>query len=338
MFFSRVNLLNILDQWSATLIIAVAGTLVLIAGGFDLSVGSIYAFSGVIAALTVGHIGAWGAILLGVAAGLGCGVVNGIIATWGRINPFIATLATSIMIGGFALVLTGGNLISVLDNGHFTVLGRSDFETIKYSVWTLLAFTLLCGYLLSRTTYGRRVYASGGNPEAARLSGVRVNLVKASTFALSGTAGRYRRRDRLFARRDRPGRLRRARNCTRRGCRIVIGGTSILGGAGAIWRTVLGVLLLAMIGNGFNLLNVNSTYQSASSRARSSCSPSVSTLGRGARPNGVGTRAQPLRTRQEPRQRGGGRRPPRRGTTRAESQPAEQPRGQDGRRGRIRLR
>ena len=92
------------------------------------------------------------------------------------------------MIGGFALVLTGGNLISVLDNGHFTVLGRSDFETIKYSVWTLLAFTLLCGYLLSRTTYGRRVYASGGNPEAARLSGVRVNLVKASTFALSGTA------------------------------------------------------------------------------------------------------------------------------------------------------
>jgi ribose/xylose/arabinose/galactoside ABC-type transport system permease subunit len=68
------------------------------------------------------------------------------------------------MIGGFALVLTGGNLISVLDNGHFTVLGRSDFETIKYSVWTLLAFTLLCGYLLSRTTYGRRVYASGGNP------------------------------------------------------------------------------------------------------------------------------------------------------------------------------
>src|SRR4026208_1726903 len=79
-FFSRVNLLNILDQWSATLIIAVAGTLGLIAGGVALPVGSIYAFSGVIAAMTVGHIGAWGAILLGVAAGLGCGVINGILA------------------------------------------------------------------------------------------------------------------------------------------------------------------------------------------------------------------------------------------------------------------
>ena len=260
-FFSRVNLLNILDQWSATLIIAVAGTLVLIAGGFDLSVGSIYAFSGVIAALTVGHIGAWGAILLGVAAGLGCGVVNGIIATWGRINPFIATLATSIMIGGFALVLTGGNLISVLDNGHFTVLGRSDFETIKYSVWTLLAFTLLCGYLLSRTTYGRRVYASGGNPEAARLSGVRVNLVKASTFALSGTAAGIAGvivSSRVATGQADSGGLGIALDAV---AGIVIGGTSILGGAGAIWRTVLGVLLLAMIGNGFNLLNVNSTYQ-----------------------------------------------------------------------------
>ena len=260
-FFSRVNLLNILDQWSATLIIAVAGTLVLIAGGFDLSVGSIYAFSGVIAALTVGHIGAWGAILLGVTAGLGCGVINGILATWGRINPFIATLATSIMIGGFALVLTSGNLISVLGNGHFTVLGRSDFETIKYSVWTLLAFTLLCGYLLSRTTYGRRVYASGGNPEAARLSGVRVNLVKASTFALSGTAAGIAGvivASRVATGQADSGGLGIALDAV---AGIVIGGTSILGGAGAIWRTVLGVLLLAMIGNGFNLLNVNSTYQ-----------------------------------------------------------------------------
>ena len=260
-FFSRVNLLNILDQWSATLIIAVAGTLVLIAGGFDLSVGSIYAFSGVIAALTVDHLGAWGAILLGVAAGLGCGVINGILATWGRINPFIATLATSIMIGGFALVLTSGNLISVLDNGHFIVLGRSDFETIKYSVWTLLAFTLLCGYLLSRTTYGRRVYASGGNPEAARLSGVRVNLVKASTFALSGTAAGIAGvivASRVATGQADSGGLGIALDAV---AGIVIGGTSILGGAGAIWRTVLGVLLLAMIGNGFNLLNVNSTYQ-----------------------------------------------------------------------------
>src|SRR5436190_725163 len=164
-----------------------------------------------------------------------------------RVNPFIATLATSIMIGGFALVLTSGNLISVLGNGHFTVLGRSDFETIKYSVWTLLAFTLLCGYLLSRTTYGRRVYASGGNPEAARLSGVRVNLVKPSTFALSGTAAGIA--GVIVASRVATGQadLGSLVIAVDAGAGIVIGGTSILGGAGAIWRTVLGVLLLAMI-------------------------------------------------------------------------------------------
>jgi ribose transport system permease protein len=260
-FFTRVNLLNILDQWSATLIIAVAGTLVLIAGGFDLSVGSIYGLSGAIAALTVGHIGAWGAILLGIGAGLGCGGINGILATWGRINPFITTLATSIMIAGLALALTHGNLISVIANTHFTVLGRGQFGTIKYSVWTLLAFTLLCGYLLSRTTYGRRVYASGGNPEAARLSGIRVNVVKASTFALSGTAAGIAGvivASRVATGQADSGGLGIALDAV---AGIVIGGTSIMGGAGAIWRTVLGVLLLAMIGNGFNLLNVNSTYQ-----------------------------------------------------------------------------
>lgn len=222
-FFTRQNLLNILDQRSATSIIAVGGTLVFIAGGFDLSVGSIYAVAGVVAALMAPHIGTWGAILLGVGMGLGCGVVNGVLVTIGRINAFIATLATSIMIAGIALVLTSGNLITVIKPASFPVLGRSDFVTVKYSVWTFLAFALTCGFLLSRTTFGRMMYASGGNPEAARLSGIRV--------ALDAVAG------------------------------IVIGGTSIMGGAGAVRRTVLGVLLLAMIGNGFNLLNVDSTYQ-----------------------------------------------------------------------------
>jgi ribose transport system permease protein len=260
-FFSRINLLNILDQWSATLIIAVAGTLVFIAGGFDLSVGSIYAVSGVVAAMTAPHIGAWGSILLGVGMGLGCGIVNGILTTVGRINAFIATLATSIMIAGIALVLTGGSLISVLSPPSFTILGRGNFITAKYSVWTFLAFALVCGYLLSRTTLGRAIYASGGNQEAARLSGVRVGLVRGITFAISGTAAGIAGvivTSRVATGQADSGGLQIALDAV---AGIVIGGTSILGGAGAVWRTVLGVLLLAMIGNGFNLLNVNSTYQ-----------------------------------------------------------------------------
>ncbi len=260
-FFSRINLFNILDQWSATLIIAVAGTLVFIAGGFDLSVGSIYAVSGVVAAMTAPHIGAWGGILLGVGMGMGCGVVNGILTTVGRINAFIATLATSIMIAGIALVLTGGSLISVLSPPSFTILGRGNFITVKYSVWTFVAFALVCGYLLSRTTLGRAIYASGGNQEAARLSGVRVGLVRGITFAISGTAAGIAGvivTSRVATGQADSGGLQIALDAV---AGIVIGGTSILGGAGAVWRTVLGVLLLAMIGNGFNLLNVNSTYQ-----------------------------------------------------------------------------
>jgi ribose transport system permease protein len=260
-FFSRVNLLNIMDQWSATLIIAVAGTLVFIAGGFDLSVGSIYAVSGVVAAMTAPHLGALGAILLGVAMGTGCGIVNGILTTVGRINPFITTLATSIMFAGVALVLTEGNLITVLDPPSFTVLGRDNFITVKYSVWTFLAFAIFCGYLLSRTTLGRAIYAAGGNQEAARLSGVRVGLVRGITFALSGMAAGIAGvivTSRVATGQADSGGLQIALDAV---AGIVIGGTSILGGAGAVWRTVLGVLLLAMIGNGFNLMNIDSTNQ-----------------------------------------------------------------------------
>lgn len=260
-FFSKVNLLNILDQWSATLIIAVAGTLVFIAGGFDLSVGSIYAVSGVVAAMTAPDIGAFPAILLGVGMGTGCGIVNGILTTIGRINPFITTLATSIMFAGVALVLTDGSLITVLDPPSFTTLGRGNFITVKYSIWTLLAFTLVLGYLLSRTTLGRAIYAAGGNQEAARLSGVRVGLVRAITFALSGMAAGIAGvivTSRVATGQADSGGLQIALDAV---AGIVIGGTSILGGAGAVWRTVLGVLLLAMIGNGFNLMNIDSTNQ-----------------------------------------------------------------------------
>lgn len=265
-FFTRVNLTNILDQWSTTLIIAVGSTLVLIGGGFDLSVGSIFGVSGVVAALAVPHIGAWGAILLGCGMGLGCGIVNGLLTTVGRINPFIATLATSIMIYGVALVLTEGNLISVISDDPskqplFTVLGRGDFATVKYSVWTFLVFALVCGFVLSQTRFGRMIYASGGNPEAARLSGIRVNFVKGTTFAISGLAAGIAGvilASRVQTGQADSGGLNIALDAI---AGIVIGGTSILGGAGAVWRTVLGVLLLAMIGNGLNLLNVTSTYQ-----------------------------------------------------------------------------
>lgn len=259
-FFTSTNLFNILDQNAAVGIIAVGGTLVFIAGGFDLSVGSVYAFSGVIAALSVPHVGPGVALLLGLLTGLGFGIANGLLTTVGRINPFIATLATSIIIGGLAIAITDGAFVSVTDEA-FTILGREGIGQLKYTVIVWIVFTLICAVLLHKTRFGRYMYAAGGNAEAARLSGVRVGTIRAATFALSGLSASL------------AGILTVSRTATGQAdvgglslavlavTAIVLGGTSILGGEGAVWRTVLGVLLLAMIGNGFNLLEINPTYQ-----------------------------------------------------------------------------
>jgi ribose transport system permease protein len=259
-FLTTTNLLNILDQWAPTGIIAVAMTLVLIAGGFDISVGSTYALSGVVAALLMRHTGPAAAILAGVTVGFACGLVNGVVTTVGRINTFIATLATGIIFGGAATLLTEGKLITV-ENPGFATLGTEKFLELKYSVWLLLAFAIACGFVLTQTTAGRAIYAAGGNPEAARLSGIRVNLVKGATFAISGLAAGVAGvlvASRVVTGQADAGGLDLTFDAL---TAVVIGGTSILGGAGAVWRTVLGLMLLAMIANGFNLLGVDPMYQ-----------------------------------------------------------------------------
>ena len=247
-----------LDGNSSDGIMAVGGTLVLIAGGFDLSVGAIYALSGVIAALCAPHMAPELAILLGVLSGVGVGICNGFITTVGRINPLVGTLASSIIIQGVALVLTGGLLINVTAHG-FTSLGQGTIFTLHYSVIVWAVFALICGFLLWRTKYGRYIYATGGNAEAARLSGVRVNLVRGSTYAISGLSAGIA--GVIVTSRVATGDASTGTFPLAVIAGIVIGGTSILGGQGAVWRSVLGILLLALIGNGFNLLGVNPIYQ-----------------------------------------------------------------------------
>jgi ribose transport system permease protein len=259
-FLTWTNLLNILDQNAAVGIIAVGSTLVFIAGGFDLSVGAVHAFAGVVAALSVPEVGPGAALLLGLLTGLAFGIVNGVLTTAGRINPFIATLATSIIIGGLAIAITDGEFVSVEDES-FTILGRDGLGQLKYTVVAWIVFTVACAVLLHKTRFGRYIYAAGGNAEAARLSGVRVGVIRATTFALSGLsaslAGILTVSQTATAQPDAGGLSLAVLAVTA----IVVGGTSILGGEGAVWRTVLGVLLLALIGNGFNLLGVNPTYQ-----------------------------------------------------------------------------
>jgi len=258
-FFTKTNILNILDQTAPAGIIACAMTIVIIGGGFDLSVGAIFALGGVVAAQTAPHIGVWEGMVVGALFGLGLGIFNGLLITVGRINSFIATLASSFIFYGLGQVLTNGFLVSE-SNPAFLALGNNKFAGIKYSIWLFAAVALCCTLILNRSTLGRYVFAVGGNAEAARLAGIRVNIVRISTFALTGLAAGIA--GVLVASLIGQGQADTGSDLTLTTiAAVVIGGTSILGGEGAVWRSVLGVLLLAMIGNGFNLLNVNPVYQ-----------------------------------------------------------------------------
>jgi ribose transport system permease protein len=259
-FLSKTNLLNILDQWSPTLIMAAASTILFVAGGFDLSIGSIFGLAGVIAAVLADDVGVVLALLAGVGTGVVCGWLNGTVSTVGRINPFIATLASMMIILGVAENITGGNLISVTTPG-FSDLGTGAFLGVAYTIWIALVVVVACGLLLARTVYGRFVYAAGGNPEAAWLSGVSVNRVRTAAFVISGCAAGIAgvlSASQVSTGQADAGGLDLAFDAI---TGVFLGGVSLAGGEGAVWRAVLGVLLLALIGNGFNLLGVDATYQ-----------------------------------------------------------------------------
>jgi ribose transport system permease protein len=258
-FLTKANLLNIVDQQTSLGIIACAGTLVIIAGGFDLSVGAMYALGGVIAAQLANHMGVAEGIIFGALAGCLLGLVNGVAVGVTRINPFIATLATGIVFGGIVLIVSGEQLITVNDPS-FQTFGSTQFLGVRLTTWIFLAFALVMGLLLQRTKFGRYIYACGGNEEAARLSGVRVGAVRTAVFVLSGLAATMA--GALFAARVGVGDSSVGNALTLQAvAAIVVGGTSIWGGEGAIWRTIVGLFFLALIDNGLNLLGVDTKYQ-----------------------------------------------------------------------------
>jgi ribose transport system permease protein len=259
-FLTGTNLTNLAFQAALVGIVAVGSTFVFIAGGFDLSVGAIAGFAGIVAANAfLADLGLGVALILGALSGLVIGIGNGVLVTILRVNAFIATLASSIIVRGLAIAITGGFLVSVPAE-RFAVPGLGQAWGVPYPVFAWAGFALLCGFLLSRTTFGRYVYAVGGNPEAARLSGVRVDLVRAATFAISGLSAGIA--GVLLASMVQTAQADAAPGITFAAITaVVLGGTSILGGEGAIWRSVLGAFFLQMIGNGFNLLNVQVVYQ-----------------------------------------------------------------------------
>jgi ribose transport system permease protein len=259
-FLTPTNLLNLFDQQSHILIIAAAGTLVLVAGGIDLSVGAVAALAAVVAATVTLAAGPMVGIAAGLAIGFGVGLANGVIVTVFRINPLIATLAMSFLVAGFASLVTGGNLLVLFEHAGFGVLSRSDILGVRSSTLIMVAVVLVLGFVLARATAGRYIYAVGGNAEAASLAGVPVRTVRLATFVISGGAaglGGVLVASRTFSAQASSGQE--LAFTVLAG--IVVGGTSIAGGEGAVWRTVIGVLFIALIGNGFNLLGLDPLYR-----------------------------------------------------------------------------
>jgi len=260
-FLHTTNLINILDQQANLLVIAAAGTLVMVAGGIDLSVGATYGLATVISGNLAAHHSPALAISLTILAGLGVGLVNGLVVAVFKINALIATLAMSFVIAGVALKVSGGNLIVLSQNSGFYKFANAQFLTIPSAVWMMFVFVIILSLLLARTTFGRKVVASGGNAEAARLAGVRVNLVRTVCFVLSGGAaalGGVIDTSRLLSAQAAGGGSSLSFTVL---AGIVVGGTSIAGGEGSVPRTVIGVLFIALIGNGIVLEGIDPLYQ-----------------------------------------------------------------------------
>lgn len=259
-FFRFQNLTNILDQQAGIIIVASAGTLVLIAGGIDLSIGAIYGLAGAVSAQVATSVSSPVGILSGLALGLLVGLINGLIVTRFRINALIGTLAMSFVVSGFGAVLTKGNLVVAFDHPDFQQFAATRILGITSAAWMMVIIALTIGIFLARSTFGRYVYATGGNSEAARLGGVRVNTIRVATFALSGVAAAMAGvldASRVLSAQASSGSFLTFTVLTG----IIVGGTSIMGGEGSIRRTVIGCLFVALVANGFNLLGFDPFYQ-----------------------------------------------------------------------------
>jgi ribose transport system permease protein len=198
-------------------------------------------------------------MIAGPLLGLLLGVINGLIITGFNVHSFLATLASSMVYRGIAVLITGGALIPVRME-EFAWLGRGRVGMVNVAVLILLVFTVAMMVLLNRTTFGRRVIAVGGNEEAAILSGVRTKLVRIACFGLTGFAAGLA--GIIAVSRISMGQPQAGVGLELEAiAAVILGGTSIYGGAGAVWRSIAGVLLLALIGNGFNILNVNPFFK-----------------------------------------------------------------------------
>lgn len=259
-FLTRANLLNVLRQVADIGIVAAGEMLVIVTGGIDLSVGSVVAMVSVLS-MMVQHYGVAAMFLVGLAAGTAAGLFNGLLVTGGRVAPFVATLSMMAVAKGIALIVTNGQPVyGPYSQNAFYWLGNGHIGPVPTPIALLVATYLLGHLTLQYTAFGRNLLAVGGNEEAARLAGVRVDRVKLAAYTLSGLAaatgslvissrmntgspiaGTFYELDAIAA--------------------VVVGGASLSGGRGSFVGTFFGLLILGTIANVLNLLNVSPYFQ-----------------------------------------------------------------------------
>jgi ribose transport system permease protein len=259
-FFTERNLRNILDQQSTILIAASFMTIVIISGNFDISVSAIFVVSPLFTLFVENATGnLFLGVLAGISVGLCMGVFNAIVVTYFKVNSFIATLATSFMFFGLGYLISDRALMRPAGEAYQQIARTRIFD-ITSAAWLSLIVVIIASILLTRTRFGRNVFATGGNQEAARLAGINVARVQATAFILLGGAAAL------------AGIVSSSRSISAQPSddfsfvfavltAVIVGGTSIAGGKGAIWRTVAAAFFLAFMSNGFNLNQVDPLWQ-----------------------------------------------------------------------------
>jgi len=258
-FLTTGNLLNVVLAAATTALLAAGQTFVIILAEIDLSVGAIMGLAGVAVAIVLKDHGFLTALLIGLLVGALAGLINGLLVTKTRMPSFIATLAMMSVLAGLTLRITEGNPVAV-NNDSFLAIGQAKPLGVPAPIWIMVAGFLVFGLLLARSQFGRYVYAVGDNAEAARLSGIPVDRVKILAFVISGVlsaVGGFILTARLGTAQPTAG----AGMELAAIAAVIIGGTSLAGGRGALIGTAIGAVLLGTIDNGLNLLNVSPFLQ-----------------------------------------------------------------------------
>lgn len=259
-FIQPGNLVNILKQASINGILSFGMMFVIIAGGFDMSVGSTVAFAGILAALLGnGDYPLILPLLVAMIAGLGVGIVNGVGVSVGELPPFIMTLGTMTGVRGLALLVSNGKPVTGISQ-EYRAIAASSIAGIPMLAVFLVIVIIICSFVTSKTVYGRRVYACGGNLQAARVAGINTTLIRISTFAIAGLLAGFC--GFLMTSRVTIGQPTAAESYEMDAITAcVVGGVSMSGGVGKPWGVVVGSLLITVIANGLDILGVSSHWQ-----------------------------------------------------------------------------